>query len=517
MWKRLLIFLVALSFIGVGNVWAMSCDDQVSSSINGKGSVAIVPIYAADAGLTTQLEVINTSPDNSVVVKVVFRSAVYSQELLDFFVYLSPNDVWRGEVRVNAAGEVEVYSTDGSVWNPATSACASENSPFEYTLSVPTCEGDTANLGYVEFFGAWATEGEHHCSDLRSLYQDQTDGPWGIGDVLAVRANMIVGEDYIDIPVAHLTNYHPTVKLSIGQETFLGQNADSNTCEVESALALNEIDIPYNDAEGWNTLLVTTFPTKLSYDETEEEVCDGLSEKNSGPFFQQNGLATQNYGVTYTANFFDLEENTVVEQGCEISPCPEETVEALPDEVTLREIDAPFTAGWLRATFGQTTNCTNLAGENVVFSGAPVIPVVAQVSPYGMAVHVPAIEWATVTCGQGAGGAATVINGEVVTCNTNCQDTFANDNSGLLQCAIWQGQTCGDTTLICTLAQQDADLCDNTAVADLCPNVCGGTGGASTQINGVTVTCDTDCNATFAGDIPSIIQCNVWQQENCQE
>ena len=36
------------------------------------------------------------------------------------------------------------------------------------------------------------------------------------------------------------------------------------------------------------------------------------------------------------------------------------------------------------------------------------------------------------------------------------------------------------------------------------------------RINGTCVNCDTDCAGIFLGDIPSIVQCGAWKDENCE-
>jgi len=39
----------------------------------------------------------------------------------------------------------------------------------------------------------------------------------------------------------------------------------------------------------------------------------------------------------------------------------------------------------------------------------------------------------------------------------------------------------------------------------------------STVVNGKTVTCASNCTDLFGGDISAIVQCETWQQNNCQE
>jgi len=100
-----------------GSVWAWNYADHVTTAPNNKGDVLIFPYFLAlDGGWETKLTVINTDEVNSVVAKVVIRSFKNSEELLDFFIYLTPADVWTGKMMVDATTKrVVVDSTDDSV------------------------------------------------------------------------------------------------------------------------------------------------------------------------------------------------------------------------------------------------------------------------------------------------------------------------------------------------------------------------------------------------------------------
>ena len=73
----------------------------------------IFPAYFVGNGWETHLRVINPT-NNGVVAKVVFYAGSDSHEVRDFNIYLSPNDVWTGTVKVDSDGVAKIISTDDS-------------------------------------------------------------------------------------------------------------------------------------------------------------------------------------------------------------------------------------------------------------------------------------------------------------------------------------------------------------------------------------------------------------------
>jgi len=86
---------------------------------NGQGQALIYPYYTVQSGHNTYVSVVNTTSSVKVV-KVRFREGKASAEVLDFNLYLSPNDVWTGAVvpsPVTTGGRI--ITTDTSCTNPA--------------------------------------------------------------------------------------------------------------------------------------------------------------------------------------------------------------------------------------------------------------------------------------------------------------------------------------------------------------------------------------------------------------
>lgn len=84
---------------------------------NGVGHVNIIPYFSAQGNNVTQIAITNTDTLNGKAVKVRFRGAEWSDDLMDFTVFLSPSDVFTGVV--TNTGDVSQFSTsDGSCTLP---------------------------------------------------------------------------------------------------------------------------------------------------------------------------------------------------------------------------------------------------------------------------------------------------------------------------------------------------------------------------------------------------------------
>lgn len=85
----------------------------------GTGHQLITPYYTANEGLATLINIVNTDSTNGKAVKVRFRGASNSDDVLDFTLFLSPDDVWSGQVQMGADGVAEIVSGDNSCTLPA--------------------------------------------------------------------------------------------------------------------------------------------------------------------------------------------------------------------------------------------------------------------------------------------------------------------------------------------------------------------------------------------------------------
>jgi hypothetical protein len=94
----------------------------VALSAEGTGETLIYPYYTARGATNTLISVVNTTTQGKVV-KVRFREAKDSRDVLDFNLFLSAYDVWTGAVTQNVLGTgARLLTNDTSCTSPAKSA-----------------------------------------------------------------------------------------------------------------------------------------------------------------------------------------------------------------------------------------------------------------------------------------------------------------------------------------------------------------------------------------------------------
>ena len=375
---------------------ARNLANHVTVAPNYKGDLLIYPVYAALDGLDTNFTVINTSDTQSTVVKVVFRSWKNSLELLDFLIYLSPNDVFKCTLSFDGQDYV-METTDDSL-------CVSTGTnPTRYLLNTQNlCPDDMAAIGYVEMFESKSyalpkgTDGTVEKTDIIAAYGADLaannlptveDTP----NIITGYAELVMpGFDYADYQALALENYDNLDLLTIPVETLIGTGANNTRCEVEAALAKTNLVIPYFTA-GLGTIPLVTFPTKLTIDVD----CTPANRFSTSPFFSAF------FEPAVHMDMYDLEENTVSTPGCTHSPCAKHGPDpTLPDEVNLlidMQYPSDFSEGWSRFSFAQSTACNDLDGNAITFGGAPAVPLVFEWSDNGLSILPVAFDFGAVT------------------------------------------------------------------------------------------------------------------------
>lgn len=76
----------------------------LEQSEGGAGHILVVPYFTSQNDNMSVFHVVNTDTVNGKALKVRFRGAANSDDILDFTVFLSPGDVWTGSVQANAQG-----------------------------------------------------------------------------------------------------------------------------------------------------------------------------------------------------------------------------------------------------------------------------------------------------------------------------------------------------------------------------------------------------------------------------
>ena len=109
---------------------AVSANGAMYVNDRGLGEALVYPFYSAANGNDTYVHIVNTT---SLVkaVKVRFIEAQNSQEVLDFNLYLSPEDEWAGAITADPNGDGAIIRTvDNSCTVPQ---LGTPNPPFDGT------------------------------------------------------------------------------------------------------------------------------------------------------------------------------------------------------------------------------------------------------------------------------------------------------------------------------------------------------------------------------------------------
>lgn len=387
---------------------------QVSIAESGVGDLLIFPVFAAAEALGTEIKVVNTCPVNSQVVKIVVREHELSEEVRDFYIYLSPNDAWYAQLYWDG-NAVRIRSTDDSM-RLGHQRWASEDDPYDRAV----IQTGTEWMGYITAFNVMSSNyypGPFDASVVPTIAQfrgdviekedifrwfstvkdrnfpapDDTLGA-GVPDgeffnasqrnVITGSMDLVLGNNgaeslasltalaFEDFNVTFVPDY--TLDMAIHESS-----AWNNLDEVEAILSKRRVMMPFEHSDEFMTLHMFTFPTKY----------DGQST-----FF--NAL-DEYQNLPYSLYMYDMEETLIREWDSPMTEIFDKEVDwsftydlaaddKFGDEVPeMGWIDYHFnyltfgnTARFDTVPFGQANIANNgFFGDVFVTSGAPVIPV----------------------------------------------------------------------------------------------------------------------------------------------
>jgi hypothetical protein len=394
---RFCLVLLAIFAIMGGTAFAFSPADHVKIAPNGEGDLIFFPWYlAASGGWQTQISVINTSSTYSTVAKVVVRSHNWSDELLDFLIYLTPNDVWTGYIRQGVQGTY-IYSDDDSILvtkpanamvaadvatyfaspaNPVSQAFFAVKCPAASTLDGKT---DSTDYGYVEVIEVNATNtlgsGKLSKHLVYNWYETTENSTMVTENILTGYQefqNVLVGS-YSALTRAQVyADWKNLTFLRTVANTGLLDVSNNYIGELEAVMAKTKVALPYVWKGDAATLHFFTFPTKLSFKaKTSESACNTYTKAYlPGVFFKGFDKC-----VEYNSAGYDLKENTVGTGPFSGGT----TTNRMCEEMQWINAFIPgdlFTEGWIRyywSSADYSTNFTLLNTNTGSFIGAPVL------------------------------------------------------------------------------------------------------------------------------------------------
>lgn len=129
--------------------------DRLALAPGGVGHMLVTPYFTVQGGNATVISLVNTDPTNAKAVKVRFRGGSNSDDILDFQVYMSPNDVWNGVVTKNATTGVAQFTTSD---NTCTLPAFTKGVPQSFitgrlpSYATATELANHTSEGYIEIF-----------------------------------------------------------------------------------------------------------------------------------------------------------------------------------------------------------------------------------------------------------------------------------------------------------------------------------------------------------------------------
>ena len=393
---------VAILAMGSGGAWALSYTDHVSLAPNGQGDVLVYPLFVATDGWQSNISVINTS-NQSVVAKIVFRSYAFSQELMDFLIYLSPKDMWVGTIKngvtdKSGAVGVGVYSVDSSALYDSGVDPATMPDPFardevgkklEKLFVKPLC-GDLNTMGYITVVEAWSEIVPFTADELADKQKrGKAISSWYVAAPTGIPGkpvNALSGSIDISYPnggaaataAVALKDWKNGTRLTVGNTTALGKDlANNNQREMDAALSKGIVSVPFDNNSTVASWHGFTFPTKGSVVVSTGPPCVVTNESD---YFR--GAGTVGF---LTINEYDTDEMHA------LNPFSPAQPSGLPYEFYWVDAGkAVFKQGWIEYTLpGSTTNPVpaapippgtrldiNMSGQPLAYTGAPVIPLV---------------------------------------------------------------------------------------------------------------------------------------------
>lgn len=413
---------------GAASVHAVNVDPD------GHGQALLYPLYTVENGNYTAFSVTNTT-DKFKAVKVRFLEGKNSVEVLDFNLYLSPQDVWTGAVVADDDGETgaKLVSADTSCISAFPDGFPEEGLAFlPYKFGEYDTDNDVrARVGHIEIIemgdldptvelepgvtigkaikhvngvpgscaavhNAWNTGGKWDVDSSVGVdpgtgglygtgYVINVDSAWSASYDATALANMF-GEEHLHTePGLEAPNLGQALPLAVFKNGEMAA-ADDGWDAVSAVLMKESIQNDYVVGAGLNaqTSLVVTFPTKHPY----------VNPINKAPF--SNAWNGDNSCDSVGLKYYDREENEKQGQVNQISPkppagkgfelCHETNLVTISGSKVYGgswvsqdwNLGSQFTEGWLNIDLvnGVATReiaLEDLEGEPVISKGLPAI------------------------------------------------------------------------------------------------------------------------------------------------
>ena len=221
----------ALMSAVLGTLGAAGTAQAIYQDPDNLGQALVYPYYTVQSaggnGFNTYISVVNTTT-NVKIVKVRFREGKNSREVLDFNLYLSPNDVWTAAVvpaSADATSGAMLLTADKSCTNPVIPSAGVPFRNFEYTGAVVDGLGtglDRTREGYAEMFDM-ADLPPGSSLGSAAIHNQATGIPSCAGLVGTSLAGSINAQ--VTIPTGGLSGTGTLINVNSGRDTMYNANA----------------------------------------------------------------------------------------------------------------------------------------------------------------------------------------------------------------------------------------------------------------------------------------------------
>jgi hypothetical protein len=263
--KRKALTTAVLGTLGVAGsahaIWQDTTDNR--------GEALVYPYYTVNADpqgnpFWTIISVVNTTSDVKVV-KVRFREGKASAEVLDFNLYLSPNDMWTGAVvpaSADATSPAHLVTSDNSCTNPLIPAGGVDFRNYQYTGPFDDPLADTLDRtreGYAEMFEMAVLD------PLSTFAADATHDSTGVpADCAPLRGSNLLGNAAfvaaLEGPTGGLTGTGTIINVLSGRDTLYKANAFSDYSATNTYSDIGN-DLPnFSATNPPNSVVVKTDP-----------------------------------------------------------------------------------------------------------------------------------------------------------------------------------------------------------------------------------------------------------------
>lgn len=343
---------------------------------DGHGSALLFPAYTVENGNSTYVSVTNTT-DKFKAVKVRFVEGMNSAEVLDFNLYLSPQDVWSGMVVPTADG-AKLVSNDTSCISANKNGFPAEGMAFRnFEYAGPKADApaafqglDRARVGHFEVIemgdidpALWLNAGisagaaiKHvngvpgSCAAINSAWNNGgtwkslpaagmspgTGGLYGTAAIVNVDAGWASTYDATALANFAASQIHaepglvtPSLTQAAPEATFkegtVAIAAPGRGIDAVSAVLMKEaIQNDYLIGAGLNaqTDMVVTFPTKRQYVNLALADPKDTVRTFAAPFTAGWNTVTAKACEPVNVTYYDTEEGSLVLQDEQISPKP---------------------------------------------------------------------------------------------------------------------------------------------------------------------------------------------------